>query len=153
MGLSVSYRKILVAIDGSKTSFFAANYAIDLAQKYKAQLIILHVLHLRTLKQISSSFITAPTFVLEETQKLKTRAKKWTDKIEKKAKKRRLVSKKEIIEKATSIVGAIIEFAEGKSVDLILVGTRGKTGFSRLLLGSVAQGVVVYAHCPVLVVK
>jgi len=64
-----------------------------------------------------------------------------------------LVSRKEIIEEATSIVGAITEFAEDKSVDLIVVGTRGKTGFSRLLLGSVAQGVVVYAHCPVLVVK
>ncbi|TLX90985.1 MAG: hypothetical protein E6K94_05900 [Thaumarchaeota archaeon] len=41
----ISYRKILVAINASKTSFFAADYAIDLAQKYKAQLIILHVLH------------------------------------------------------------------------------------------------------------
>ncbi|TLX67703.1 MAG: universal stress protein [Thaumarchaeota archaeon] len=153
MSLSDSYRTILVAIDGSKTSFFAADYAIDLAQKYKAQLIILHVLYLRTLKQISSSFITAPTFGLEETQKLKARARKWMEKIEKKAKTRGLVSRTEIIEQTTSIVGAIIEFAEGKNVDLIVVGTRGKTGFSRFLLGSVAQGVVVYAHCPVLVVK
>ena len=75
------------------------------------------------------------------------------EKIEKQAKTRGLVSRTEIIEQTTSIVGGIIEFAEGKNVDLIVVGTRGKTGFSRLLLGSVAQGVVVYAHCPVLVVK
>jgi nucleotide-binding universal stress UspA family protein len=42
---------------------------------------------------------------------------------------------------------------EDKDVDLIVVGTRGKSGFKKLLLGSVASGVVTYAHCPVMVVK
>jgi nucleotide-binding universal stress UspA family protein len=153
MSLSDSYRKILVAIDGSKASSHAAQHAINLAQRYKASLIILHVLHLKTLRQISSSFITAPTFGLEEAKELKARAKKWTENINKNAKTNGLVSKTKIIEEATSIVGSIVEFAEDEGVDLIVVGTRGKTGFSRLLLGSVAQGVLAYAHCPVLAVK
>jgi nucleotide-binding universal stress UspA family protein len=38
-------------------------------------------------------------------------------------------------------------------MDLIIVGTRGITGFKRMLLGSISPGVVTYAHCPVLVVR
>ena len=42
---------------------------------------------------------------------------------------------------------------EKENIDLIVVGTRGRSGFKKLLLESVASGVVTYAHCPVLVVK
>jgi nucleotide-binding universal stress UspA family protein len=51
------------------------------------------------------------------------------------------------------VVAAIVEYAEDKNIDLIVVGSRGMSGFKKLLLGSVASGVVTYAHCPVLVVK
>lgn len=153
MSVSGSYRRILVAIDGSKASSYAAEHAINLAQRYKASLIILHVLHLKTLRQISSSFITAPTFGLEEARELKARAKKWTENINKKAIIKGLVSKTKVIEEATSIVGSIVESAKEEGADLIVLGTTGKTGFRRLLLGSVAQGVLTYAHCPVLAVR
>jgi nucleotide-binding universal stress UspA family protein len=52
-----------------------------------------------------------------------------------------------------STVGGIVAFAEKDNVDLIVIGTRGRSGFTKLLLGSVALGVVTYAHCPVKVVK
>jgi nucleotide-binding universal stress UspA family protein len=148
-----SYQKILVAVDGSDTSILAANYASSLAEKYKAELIILNVLHLRTLRQISSSFITAPTFGLEQVKKIEEEAKRWIEDIRKRAAQKGLVSETKIIEEAASIVGTIVEFAEKEKVDLIVVGTRGSTGFRRMLLGSVAKGVVTYAHCQVLVVK
>ena len=48
--------------------------------------------------------------------------------------------------------GAIVDYAEKENVDLIVVGTRGRTGFSKKLLGSVALG-VTHAVCPVTVVK
>ncbi|TLX87413.1 MAG: universal stress protein, partial [Thaumarchaeota archaeon] len=38
-------------------------------------------------------------------------------------------------------------------VDMIVIGSRGMTGLKKLLLGSVANGVITYSHCPVLVVK
>ena len=46
----------------------------------------------------------------------------------------------------------IIKEAKEKDIDLIIIGTHGKTGLKRLLIGSVAQKVVGYAPCPVLVV-
>jgi nucleotide-binding universal stress UspA family protein len=48
---------------------------------------------------------------------------------------------------------AIVNYAEKENIDLIIIGTRGKTGITRMLLGSIASGVVTYAHCPLLVVK
>ena len=58
-----------------------------------------------------------------------------------------------IIISASSIVGEIIEFADKEKVDLIILGTRGRTGFKKLLLGSVAEGVVTHSSCPVMVVR
>ncbi len=53
----------------------------------------------------------------------------------------------------SSVVTAIIEYAEKNDIDLIVMGTIGISGFKRLLLGNKASGVVTYAHCPVLLVK
>jgi nucleotide-binding universal stress UspA family protein len=62
--------------------------------------------------------------------------------------------KSEIIEDPISRVGsAIVTYAERENVDLIVIGSRGRTGFKKMLLGSVASDVVTYAHCPVMVVK
>lgn len=47
----------------------------------------------------------------------------------------------------------IVEFAEREHIDLIIIGSHGRTGLSRLLMGSVAEGVVRRAPCPVLIVK
>ena len=47
----------------------------------------------------------------------------------------------------------IIGFADKEKVDLIILGTRGRTRFKKLLLGSVADGVVTHSSCPVMVVR
>jgi nucleotide-binding universal stress UspA family protein len=54
---------------------------------------------------------------------------------------------------STNTAGGIVDYAEDKDVDLIVVGTRGRSGFKKILLGSVAYKVVTYSHCPVLVVR
>ena len=52
-----------------------------------------------------------------------------------------------------SVIGSIIDYATSRDVDLIVIGTRGRTGLKRFLMGSVAYGVVQHAHCPVLLVR
>ena len=53
----------------------------------------------------------------------------------------------------TSVAGAIVQSSEEHNIDLIVVGTRGRSGFTKLLLGSVASAVVTYACCPVLLIR
>ena len=150
-----NFSNILVAIDGSEISMKAAVYAMDIVKKNKSQLIALTVLDISTPRRISSSFITAPTYGLKELEEKRKEAQQWLDKFEKLAAKENNVKlKSEIIEDPISRVGsAIVDYAERENVDLIVIGSRGRTGFKKMLLGSVASDVVTYAHCPVMVVK
>ena len=59
----------------------------------------------------------------------------------------------EIIENVPSVVQAITDYASEWKVDLIVLGTRGLSGFRKLLLGSVSNGVLSHASCSVLVVR
>jgi nucleotide-binding universal stress UspA family protein len=156
--------KILVAIDGSDQSMDAANYAIEMAKNEKndVQLIAIHVL----LSQIGYAYASSDIYTLntsssirELLENINKEAQKWFDKVKEKAaasdleEKNKIQLKAEVITTDTSIVGAIVEYAEHENIDLIVIGTRGRSGFKKLLLGSVASGVVTYATCPVMVVK
>ena len=59
--------------------------------------------------------------------------------------------KTEIIEDTKPVAAAIVEYAESENVYLIVVGSMGKTGFKKMLIGSVSLEIVKYAHCSVLV--
>jgi nucleotide-binding universal stress UspA family protein len=83
----------------------------------------------------------------------KQEAQKWFDDISKNAVTNGVKFKTEVVASPTSTVLAIVDYAENNKVDLIVLGTRGRSGFTKLLLGSVASGVVTYASCPVMVVK
>ena len=149
--------KILVAIDGSEKSMKAAEYTIDnitINQKANVQLIAVTVLEL--VKLNLSTFIAAPTFGLEDLEDKRKQAKEWLSNIEKliQRKDTNIKFKSDILEDPTLKVSSLlINYAESENVDLIAVGNRGRHGFKRLLLGSVASDIVTYAHCPVLVVK
>ena len=58
--------------------------------------------------------------------------------------------KVEIVASPTAVVPAIVDYAEKNKVDLIITGTKGRrrSGLAKLLLGSVASGIVTYANCP-----
>ena len=147
------FSKILVGIDGSEASIDASRYAIDIAKKYNSQLIALFVLHVHGVRSISSTFITAPTSRIELFEKEKKEAQELLDKVRIEAQREDVELRTEIVEGSASVEGSIVDFAENAGASLIVVGTRGKSGFKRLLLGSVASGVITYAHCPVMVVK
>jgi nucleotide-binding universal stress UspA family protein len=150
------FSKILVAIDGSDYSMKAAEYAIDIARDNKAQLIALTVLDITKIGYAASAFIASPMHGLDELEQKRKEAHEWLDKIAKLIASQKATDNIQFIsqiEESMSVAGTIVDFAENQTIDLIVVGSRGRSGFTKLLLGSVASTVVTYATCPVLVTK
>jgi nucleotide-binding universal stress UspA family protein len=147
------FSKVLVAIDGSQSSIDAAAYAAAMVRKNNAQLIVLHVLFSPLGYEYSSGKFgdeTIPSSVKQIFGVAKNEAEQWFNKIKERTGE---VIRTEVIVTDTSVAGAIIRYAEEHNVDLIVVGTRGRSAFTKLLLGSVASAVVTYAHCPVLLIR
>lgn len=145
-------RRVLVPMDGSENSFRAAAFAADIALKYGSELVLAHALEIRP----TLSALGMPSISVREIKRLKIEARKEVDPWFARAIKEAspdLSVRTEIIESTMSLVGTIIDYAEKEGVDLIIMGSRGRTGFKKLILGSVASGVVTYAPCPVMVVK
>jgi nucleotide-binding universal stress UspA family protein len=146
------FSKILVAIDGSDASMDAADYAIFISKQHNAELLYaLHVIHPADVDLFGSTGETSAGAAYY-TIDMNKEAQEYLDKVKDKASEKNIQVKTEIIA-STNIAGGIVDYAEDKDVDLIVIGTRGKSGFKKILLGSVASKVVTYAHCPVMVVK
>ncbi len=153
--------KILVAIDGSEHSMKAVELALEMSEKELTNktedddrgLTALTVLDVSKPRRFLSSFIAAPTYGLRELDEERNAAKQWMDAVRKKAEDKKIPFRSEIIEGLVSAEATIVDYAESHEIDLIVVGTRGRTGFSKVLLGSVASRVVEYAPCSVIVVK
>jgi nucleotide-binding universal stress UspA family protein len=145
---------ILVAIDGSESSMKAADYAIDLAKKQdNPSLTLLNILDIDTVKKMVSSFVAAPTYGLKDYEEHKRVVLQRLDQVRKKCEDEGIHTRVEVVGGPTPVTSSIVNYAENEKIDLLVVGTRGNSGLKKLLLGSVATGVVTYAHCPVLVVK
>lgn len=145
-------RRILVAVDGSNTSFNASTYAIDLAKRNDAELIALHVIY-PTYSQYEAALSPRPERLQEVSRKEMEERQRYLDKVKQHATEKNVGVKTDVIVGFTSVVKEIVEYAETNKVDIIVIGSRGMTGFKKMLLGSVASDVVTYSHCPVLVVK
>jgi nucleotide-binding universal stress UspA family protein len=149
--------RILVAIDGSQASFDSADYAIMLAKQHNSQLILLHVLHpVEYYSSLQFFQVQQPQDSRVLIEQAKKEANKWFDDIKKKIEKDSLEKQIKIettIIVSTTIVDSILDYAEDNDIDLIVIGTRGRSGIKKLLLGSTASGVVTYSSCPVTVFK
>jgi nucleotide-binding universal stress UspA family protein len=152
-------QKILVAVDGSSQSMVAAETAIDLAEKFGAELIVLHVVSsdLTDLRNSYLNYSLTPGLPvpLKEVITLATeKGQNYLDEVKQKAVARtKLQIKTDILIGGDSVIKEIVEYCETHKVDLLVVGTRGMSGIKKMLLGSTASGLVTYAHCPILVVK
>ena len=151
--------KVLVAIDGSEHSMKAAEVALEMVTKESirspggGELTALTVLDVSKPRRFLSTFIAAPTYGLRELEEERNAANQWLDVVRKKAEDRKILFRSEIIEGLVSAEATIVDYAESHEIDLIVVGTKGRTGFSKVLLGSVASRVVEYSPCSVIVVK
>jgi nucleotide-binding universal stress UspA family protein len=134
--------KILLATDASPDASLAARAALEIARGAGSQLDVVHVW-----RALPSSRFEA--YIRRELSREATRL--LDDQVERIEGEGATVSAKHLREgsKADEILG----LAEEIGADLIVIGTRGQGAVGRLLLGSVAEGVVYHASCPVLVVR
>ena len=141
---------MMVAIDGSEHSIKAAECALDIAKKYGA------TLHAVTVTYIPESDHVRQEDVLEQPRQMSDNmdnAKSWFERFNENARENNIQLRTELINSQRPVDYVLLEYAEKENIDLIVVGTKGRSGFKKLLLGSIASGVVTYSHCPVIVVE
>ena len=145
---------LLVAVDFSPYSEQALCFAGELAEKLKAELVVLHVIH---------DPAAAPGFYAQKGKKkkflrsLQGAAEEMMEEFLEKM--RTAYPDKKAIKKAHALlvvgtpVTRIVEVAEKKKAVMIIIGSHGRTGLANLLVGSKAQRVVQLSPVPVTVVK
>jgi nucleotide-binding universal stress UspA family protein len=144
------YQRILVPINGSSTSERALQEAIKLADG-KAQIRLVYVVE-EILTIGSEGFDYANNAVLQEAAK-KAAAETLAMAADKVSKSGAKVDTVLVEELGQGVVDVINNEAQNWVADLIVIGTHGRTGLTRLLLGSVAEGVVREAAMPVLLIR
>lgn len=151
----MAIRKILVAVDGSKPSVDASVQAIDISKRLNAEMTALYVVSPDIRYNYVEDTITPrlPRALKDVMMIAMQTGEKHLDKVKQKAREKDVRVKTDVIIGISSVVKEIVEYAEKNKIDMIVIGSRGLSGIKKMLLGSVANGVVTYAHCPVLVAK
>jgi nucleotide-binding universal stress UspA family protein len=144
------YKRILVAIDGSDTSKRALREALQLAKDGKSALRVLHVLDLVTFSTDTPSGFAAYEEALRVGgEQMLADASDMAEKAGVACETKLL----EMEEHGRRVAEEIAEDAAAWRAELIVIGTHGRRGMSRLLLGSVAESLVRIASAPVLLVR
>jgi nucleotide-binding universal stress UspA family protein len=142
-------KRILHATDFSPASEPALEEAIDLAKQNDAELLIVHVIE--PVRYVAGEEFGGPELYvkLEEItdQNAQASMKKLIEKVE-----NLKVNAKSLLLKGVAHE-QIVNAAESRKADMIVIGTHGRTGFSKLFMGSVAGRVISTALCPVLTVR
>ena len=141
-------KKILVPFDGSEFSQKAFEKGLEIAEKFESQLMVLTVIQSKISDSAGISLERLQEIQDEEEDAAATVLKK----LEGQANTKNVSFSMKIIHNPSTPDG-IAAFAESNNVDLIVIGSHGRTGFRKLVLGSVANGVLSHAKCPVLVTK
>ena len=142
------FKNILVPFDLSGSSTRAFKIALDMAQKYDSKITLLTCVEKDTCRHYYYD-----ARIYSDLLKKKTKAaKKSIEKLEEMAKKVGVPIKLQIL-KSESVPQDITSFAKSKKVDLIVMSSHGRTGLDKLILGSVANGVVQRTRCPILLLK
>jgi len=148
--MTKNIKKILYATDYSRASARALDEAVNLAKQHDAELLVLHVIEPVTTYVTGEDFGSAGLYMkLEDATKREAESsmQKLMDKLQKSK-----VKAKSLLLKGTPH-DQIVKAARSRNADMIVIGTHGRTGLSKLFMGSVAGKVVSTATCPVLTVR
>lgn len=147
--VNLKLKKILVPLDGSSYSMRAAKYAIEVAKLQKAQIVCIHILD-----RMPYGFEFGSSCIEDYLQNVENQSNMWFEKVIQMADNQGIKDVKTVFFRdIRSIVDAIVGYASNNAIDLIVLGTRGRTGLQRVLMGSIATGVSQHAHCPVMLIK
>ena len=141
-GAKVSWKNILIATDGSLYGEAAARKAIEIAARYHSEIKALSVV------DVTVEFMLRANEVYES---LVAKAKEFTNGIKEKASAAGV--KAETLVRDGEVYKVIIDTAKEHQTDMIVMGSLGRTGIKRLLMGSTAERVLGHATFPVLIVK
>lgn len=141
------WKKICCAVDLSEPSWLATELAAELAKESHAQLTLVHV-HTPRPPVAANVLVSSQGTLDEEERESVERLEEWRHDSERHA---------HVPVRAVVRIGdpasEIVEYADEEGCDLVVVGTHGRGGIPRLVLGSVAERVVRHAHVPVLVAR
>jgi len=142
----MTVKHILVPTDLSAYADYALDYAIALAQKLQARLTLLHIIHLTPLAMGDIGAAGLVPYLDEMAADAQQRMQALLNRVH-----------QEGLQGETAVVQgvpfqSIVDMA-GNDVDMIVMGTHGRTGLTHALMGSVAEKVVRLSPCPVLVTR
>ena len=144
--MTKEFGRIIVPVDGSEVAKKAAKKALALAQSTGVKVVAMHVinidLYVYQTEIVYPTEIPLPDLIQKE-------GHSYLDEIVTLGKQMGITVSKKLVEghPAEEII------KEAKEDDLIVMGSKGRTGLDRLLLGSVAENVARHAPCPVMIVK
>lgn len=139
---SVGFKKVLIATDGSRYSESAEKKAIDFAKSYGGEILALSVVDVPT-----EFYAESP----ETVEGLVKKAKEYVEAVKRDAESSGV--KAETFVREGEAYRVITDMAKESGAGIIVMGSHGRTGLKRLLMGSVTEKVIGHTPCPVLVVK
>ncbi len=143
------FKNILVPYDSSECSLRAFKIATEMVKKFNSKLTVVTVIPKSYLTIGRYSNVGYDEILLKEQRDSANSALSKLDSI---AKKQGIDLAIDILE-SNSVVKQIVLFAKSEKFDLIVMGTHGRTGLSKLILGSVANGVSQRVSCNVLLIR
>lgn len=140
--------KILVPVDGSSHSLKAFRTALDIAKNKNAKI---HVLTCLEKEDVGAWYIDKRTNkkIMSDAKKF---AKEFISKLEKPASDANVSISFNVLE-TKSASNQIVTFSNSHKIDLIVIGSHGRSRFNKFLLGSVSNKVSQMAKCPVMIIK
>jgi nucleotide-binding universal stress UspA family protein len=141
------YSKILVSVDGSENSLRALRHGLFLASRLKTKLSVLYVLEIPPVVYVQSQKI-----INSAIESIEDEAKKVFSEVDKEAKKYDYAYEAVIL-KGHPVASVIIEYADQKDMEIIIIGSRGFGKFKTAILGSVSHHIIHHTKRPVILIK
>lgn len=145
----MAYQHILVPVDGSETSLAAVKQAASLAKAFNSKVTTVCVLAVDPF--ITVEFVNTDQFINDYVSKAKEEIQEILEQAKALFAQEGVTAETQILE-GQAVHKVIVEATHDLGADLIVIGSHGRKGIKKLLLGSVAQAVLAESAVPVLVV-